>query len=296
MKPIRLLCFQMPVAAGNVAKNLNYVNQKLNRLKANQVDFIALPEMWTTDYLEENTTGLAQETRQALAQLAQQSQRLDAYILGSCLEEDPDQSGSFFNSVHFIAPGDISSPKWSALIKFHEFSGHYRKIHLFRPLSEHKQFAFGDRPCVLKNTKPPLGLAICYDLRFPEQFRHLAHSGAEIIFLPSAWPKERLGHWRTLLQARAIENQVYMIGINRTGESRRGFDFAGHSMVVGPWGDILWEAGEEETPGMKNLAREVISLDPSEVAKVRKKLPVHADKQPVLYSQWYQEMAKGDLG
>ena len=95
-------------------------------------------------------------------------------------------------------------------------------------------------------------MMICYDIRFPELARKLALGGAKILFVPAEWPHPRLHHWRTLLTARAIENQMYVIACNRTGQS--GNDrFFGHSMIIDPWGEIIAEGDEEEVILMADI-------------------------------------------
>jgi predicted amidohydrolase len=119
------------------------------------------------------------------------------------------------------------------------------------------------------------GVIICYDVRFPEMVRSLALAGVELLFVPAEWPHPRLHHWRTLNQARAIENQMAVAAINRVGSDPNN-RFCGHSMVIDPWGNVLTEAGEEET-------FLTTDLDMAEVGRVRKKIPVFEDRVPDRY-------------
>ena len=119
------------------------------------------------------------------------------------------------------------------------------------------------------------GLAICSDLRFPELFRRYALHGAQLLIIPSEWPHPRRKHWRTLLQARAIENQCYVAACNRVGSSK-DTDFFGASAVIDPWGNTLIEGGENE-----NLLTVTVNL--SQVASVRRQIPVFDDRRPELY-------------
>jgi predicted amidohydrolase len=86
---------------------------------------------------------------------------------------------------------------------------------------------------------------ICYDLRFPELFRSSLKQGTNLFVVIACWPKTRIQHWSVLLRARAIENQAYVVGLNRTGKDP-GLEYGGHSMVIDPMGNILVEGGEEE--------------------------------------------------
>jgi omega-amidase len=116
---------------------------------------------------------------------------------------------------------------------------------------------------------------ICYDIRFPELARTLALDGAKILFVPAEWPHPRLHHWRTLLMARAIENQMFVVSCNRVGTSG-STHFFGHSLIIDPWGEIIAEGAEHE---------EIITaaLDLTEVDKVRGRIPVFEDRRPELY-------------
>jgi len=118
-------------------------------------------------------------------------------------------------------------------------------------------------------------MMICYDIRFPELARKLALSGAKILFVPAEWPHPRLHHWRSLLIARAIENQMYVCGINRVGRDAANV-FCGHSMIVDPWGEVIAEADETET---------IISaaVDLARPDEVRSRIPVFRDRRPELY-------------
>jgi predicted amidohydrolase len=174
------------------------------------------------------------------------------FITAGCWEPGPD-SRHVFNTAYTISPGGASVAA-------------YRKLHLFDALSvrESDTMAPGD-------TLPPLvtiaglriGFAICYDLRFPELFRHLAVNGAELIVVPSAWYQGPLkeDHWLTLLRARAIENTLYVAGCNLVGAS-----FCGRSSVFDPFGVPVAGAGEEPT-----LLTAVV--DAGRIAAVRGKLP-----------------------
>jgi deaminated glutathione amidase len=129
----------------------------------------------------------------------------------------------------------------------------YRKIYLFRATlsdrgyDETLLYEAGSVPVVVPGPEGVLGLSICFDLRFPELFRFLRKRGAQFIFLPSAFTVPTgEKHWKTLIAARAIENQVFMIAPNQTGVSGEGAEKYGHSLVVSPWGEPLVEMAKEE--------------------------------------------------
>ena len=132
------------------------------------------------------------------------------------------------------------------------------------------------RPFLFSTAVPPGDVAvICYDIRFPEWLRVHALAGAKVLFVSAQWPTPRIDHWKILLQARAIENQCFVIAVNRI--SRKPENFNGQSMVIEPWGEVLWTGAEDE-----ELA--VIDVDFSKVDEVRTRIPVYDDdsKQKVL--------------
>lgn len=151
----------------------------------------------------------------------------------------------------------------------------YEKLHLFTMMGEERFFAAGPSRRSFALGGLPVGLAICYDLRFPELFRALALEGAQVIFLPAEWPAARADHWLTLTRARAIENQLYLCAVNCVGE-HRGNPFYGHSLLIGPSGEIVAAGGGEEA---------IIygDIDPAVVAATRAGMQVWPDRRPEAY-------------
>lgn len=152
----------------------------------------------------------------------------------------------------------------------------YRKMHLFEARLETGQvirerdiYSPGDRPVLVEIEGWRCGLAICYDLRFPELFRIYAERGAHLFCVPSNFTqKTGRDHWETLLRARAIENQVFVVAPNQCGANPvTGIASHGHSLALGPWGEILCRA--------KNSARALtVTLDPADLARTRGRIPV----------------------
>ena len=150
----------------------------------------------------------------------------------------------------------------------------YRKIHLFDvdlangvSARESDTRAFGDGIVVAQTELCDIGLSVCYDLRFPELYRALVAKGARLIFVPSAFTAYTgRAHWETLLRARAIENQVYIIAPDQFGKSPKSFETYGRSMIVDPWGKILGELSDG--PGIV-----MAEIDLEYLAKVRAELP-----------------------
>jgi predicted amidohydrolase len=142
-------------------------------------------------------------------------------------------------------------------------------------MQEEQYLAPGQAATLLDLPWGKTGLIICYDLRFPELIRHYALQGARLILIPAEWPHPRREHWRTLLRARAIENQCFVAACNRVGQSK-GAAFFGASTVVDPWGEPLIEGGETE-------ALLTVTIDLAQVDVVRQRIPVFADRRPELY-------------
>lgn len=254
---------QMNVQLGKPAANLEVVKQLAAQAAAEGSAVLVLPELWSTGYdLEQaaqyatpTTAGIFAETR-ALAQ----THKLD--MVGSCLSLLGE--GQFGNTAIYVA-GDGRC------------LGEYSKAHLFRLMAEEQYLTAGNGLTLVETAWGKAGLAICYDLRFPELFRAYALAGANLMFLPAEWPHPRLAHWQTLIRARAIENQCFVVACNRVGVSK-GTHFFGHSCVVDPWGEVLVEGGEAE-------ALITLEIDLDKVADIRAKIPVFADRRPEIYRQ-----------
>ncbi len=154
----------------------------------------------------------------------------------------------------------------------------YDKAHLFSLVGEERHMASGRSRTLADTPWGPMGLAVCYDLRFPELFRRYAVDGAELIFLPSAFPEPRLAHWRTLIRARAIENQLFMVSCNQVGTKQleHPTTFFGNSCIIDPWGETVIEGGTEE-----QLLTAEINL--SKAREIRNYMRVLDDRRPDLY-------------
>ncbi|HYJ14623.1 MAG TPA: carbon-nitrogen hydrolase family protein [Candidatus Limnocylindria bacterium] len=179
---------------------------------------------------------------------------------GSILEEIPANPKAYNTSLLFDPSGSLIAA--------------YRKIHLFdvdlangASLRESETRAHGGDVVVAQTELGALGLSVCYDLRFPELYRRLADRGAQLIFAPSAFTAfTGRAHWETLVRARAIENQAYVIAADQFGKSAKSFECHGHSMIVDPWGTILAELADG--PGVV-----MAEIDLDRLANVRAELP-----------------------
>lgn len=231
---------QFDVRQGQVADNLASVTRLLAQLAPPPQSLVALPELWATGFAFDQMASLAARTPEILEQLASLAASHQVYLAGSLMEkEDEDGQAFFHNTLYVTGPEGVV--------------GRYRKQHLFAPMDEDRHFTAGD--CLQPMVTPVGQLAglVCYDLRFPELARLQAKMGAGMLLVTAQWPLARLPHWRALLVARAIENQLFVVACNRCGTTG-DTSFAGHSMIVDPDGVILQEADEAETTGGAPLA------------------------------------------
>lgn len=251
---------QMNIALGDVRKNTKTAEDMVVEAAKRGSHLVVLPELWSTGYALDQSRELAAPLNVGIfASVATMATENRISIVGSLLEK---RGLEVSNSAAFIAPNG-------------RLMGVYRKIHLFRLMEEDRWLQPGAAPLLMELPWGTSAIAICYDLRFPELFRRYAVQGAKMIIIPAEWPIERIEHWRALLQARAIENQCYIVACNSVGHTGDKV-FGGHSMIVDPWGKIVIEVGESAM-----LATAEIDMDL--VDSVRAKIPVFEDRRPDVY-------------
>lgn len=173
-------------------------------------------------------------------------------------------------SVPEVQPGDDRPSNCLVLAAPDGAVHRYRKIHPFTYGGEHEKYAAGDTRVTVDIEGVRCSLFVCYDLRFADEFWALA-ADTDCYVIVANWPAPRRDHWRTLVRARAIENQAYVVGVNRVG-SGGGLDYVGDSRIVDPLGELVAEA----TDGEAVLMAEV---DPARVIEVRAKFPFLADRR-----------------
>lgn len=229
-------------------------------VEARGADLVTLPELWAPGYFAfEHYTERAEPLDGDTVTAGRDWARMvNAHIhLGSIVERAPD--GRLHNTAILIDPTGTMVQT-------------YRKVHLFGLGSpEGRLLTPGDAVSVRGSPLGPTSTTTCYDLRFPELWRVLTDAGTESVIVPAAWPAARLDHWRLLTAARAVEGQLVVVATNATG-THGGVVVAGHSQVVGPWGEVLGEAGTAE--GIT-----LVEVDPAETARVRDRFPVLADRR-----------------
>ncbi|CAL9513986.1 carbon-nitrogen family hydrolase [Streptomyces sp. NPDC058947] len=222
-------------------------------------DLVVLPELWTTGAFAYDAFGTEAEPLEGPTYEAMAKAASDAGVwlhAGSIPERDPD--GPLYNtSLVFSPSGDLAAA--------------YRKIHRFGfDKGEAVLMGAGEELVTVRLPATTLGLATCYDLRFPELFRGLVDAGAETLVVSAGWPERRRSHWTLLARARAVENQSFVLACATAG-THAGVPQSGHSIVVDPWGEVLAEAGAHE---------EVLTVefDPGKVATTREQFPALKDR------------------
>ncbi|MGD6841773.1 carbon-nitrogen family hydrolase [Bacillus infantis] len=258
---MKITCIQMDISFGSPERNFEKAETLIERASKEKPDIIVLPELWTTGYdltrLEEIGDRNAESSIQFLQTMAQKHNA--AFIGGSVANKTAD--GVFNTLLAVSSTGEL----------LHQYS----KLHLFKLMDEHLHLSPGSGDASFKLNGHSLAGFICYDIRFPEWIRKHALEGAEAIFAVAEWPLPRLAHWRALLIARAIENQCFVVACNRAGSDPSN-QFAGHSIIIDPWGEVVAEASEHE---------EILSaeIDLRLVEEVRGRIPVFTDRRPEFY-------------
>ncbi len=251
---------------------------------ADGASVVVLPEKWTAMGSDEQLRAAAEPLEGPTLQWARSIARelgIDL-VAGSFCERVPGREKLANTCVHVDPRGELRAV--------------YRKLHMFdvevggRSYRESDLEEPGDE-IVLSNTDGgvELGLSICYDLRFPELYRILAVRGARILTVPAAFtvPTTR-DHWETLLRARAIENQAFVIAANQVGEHPAGHRSGGRSMIVDPWGLVLAQASDGE-------GYVTADLDLERQREIRGKLPALANRRADAY-RWPQETERAEAG
>jgi omega-amidase len=257
-RSVKAAAVQFTITLGEIGPNLEHVRRSLQTLAADGVQLAVLPEMWGTGFAYKELNRLAESTGDLVEELAKLSAEYGMVIVGSLPEPHADK---VYNTAYVLDNGKMR--------------GKYRKMHLFSLMQEDRSFDSGNAWLLTDTSVGRVGVFICYDLRFPELARRLAVEGAEILVVPGEWPKPRQDHWRTLLRARAIENQLFVVAANCCGVVGK-LDFFGMSMIIDPKGELLAEAGYE--PG--NITA---MLDFASMAAWRAQIPCFTDRKPECY-------------
>jgi deaminated glutathione amidase len=255
-------------------RNISRAEELIDEAAARGARLITLPEY--VDYLGPND-GLqgAAETipGPTTERFAAKARQHNAYILGGSIVELSDVEGKFYNTSTLFDPSG-------------EMIAVYRKIHLFDiditgnvSSNESERILPGKDVVTAEVDGRTVGLTICYDLRFPELYRMLALDGAEIMFVPAAFTEfTGKDHWHTLLKARAVENQCFVVAPAQFGPHEPNAKCYGHSLAVDPWGTFLVDA-----PNQEGVV--VADLDFDYLKKIRTEVPSLANRRPAAYER-----------
>ncbi|MBA6223741.1 carbon-nitrogen hydrolase family protein [Colwellia sp. MB02u-18] len=250
-----------------VEDNIADIEQQLATLELAQQQLVLLPECCLFfGGKDKAQLALAKENQQSnglKTRLGKLAIKYNVFLVAGSIPVLSNQPEKFTNSCF------VFSPEGQEL-------GSYDKIHLFdvavqdneKNYCESRYVKAGDHTSVVNVAGVKVGLSICYDLRFPALFHQLCQQGAKIITVPSAFTRVTgAAHWQTLLQARAIENQVYIVAAGQEGVHLNGRETWGHSMIISPWGEILTQL---------DISKGIICADyqEQELDKVRKAMPV----------------------
>ncbi len=257
------------------ATNVEKALQLVDRAAAQGAKFVMLPEYATFvgsyDQYDKNSETIPGPTFMAMA--AKARQHGITIHTGSLIERSPRPDRFYNTSLLFNPKGELVAS--------------YRKVHLFDvdvpgkvTESESSVVMPGDHLVVVNLPEFCLGMSICFDLRFPELYRALALSGAEVLAIPAAFARGTgEAHWHILVRARAIENHAYVLAAGQYGADSDGHYCFGHSLIVDPWGVILAEAPAEEEAVL------VADIDTAQVHKRRAQIPVLDVRKPDAYTR-----------
>jgi len=259
---LKISLAQMAFEFGEVEANFAKAAEWVGEAASHGSDLVLLPELWASGYDLSNWPRYATPLNEGLFPRVADLARQHKIAVGCSLLEERD--GKAYNT--FVLYGADGS-RW----------GEYSKIHRFRLLEEEKWLGEGNRLILIDSPWGPIGLAICYDLRFPEMFVPYGMDGTRLILIVAEWPERRVAHWSKLLMARAIENQCFVAGTNKVGESL-GVKLGGRSAVVDPWGVPLVEGDDQE-------ALLTVEIDLQETEKARRFIPVFKDRRPDVYGR-----------
>lgn len=249
---LRIAVIQVDLAWENVLKNLDVFSDKLEQIQED-VDLIILPEMFSTGF-SMNAEELAEPPGGPAFQWMQKAaQERSTAVTGSVIVED---NGNFYNRLYFIFPDGTYRT--------------YDKRHTFTLAKEDETYTAGDKKLIVDFKGWKICPLICYDLRFPVWSRNT--EDYDLLLYVANWPETRIHAWDVLLQARAIENMSWCVGVNRTGKDGNNYQYNGHTAVYDCLGKSLFNTGREIE------FTEVVTLDKTSLLETRGKLKFLQDR------------------
>ncbi|ASN04703.1 carbon-nitrogen family hydrolase [Virgibacillus necropolis] len=257
----KIAMIQLDIHYGDTQTNYTRASTFIDKAVKSGADIILLPELWTSGYDLTRLDEIADDqAKESIAFLQEQAKKYNVSLVGGSVAEKCDDGVR--NTLLVV------DSKGKLVHK-------YSKLHLFQLMDEHVYLEEGNDKTEFELDGTDSAGFICYDIRFPEWMRKSALNDAKVMYVVAEWPKLRIDHWRILLQARAIENQCYVIACNRSGSDPKN-EFGGMSLIIDPWGEVVAEGGLEE---------EIVigEVDFSLVEEVRKRIPVFGDRREERY-------------
>ncbi len=254
MEDLQVTIVQTSLYWEDKEKNMAMLGEKLDELES-PGDLILLPEMFTTGF-SMNSSELAEtEEGPTVSWMREQAQKTGAVLAGSFIASE---KGHAYNRMVWMPPTGS-----------HET---YDKRHLFRFAGETEYYSPGQTRKIVSLKGWRIQLSICFDLRFPVWLRN--RQDHDLLLCNANWPEPRRNAWRTLLRARAIENQVYVVGVNRVGKDGKELAYAGDSAVIDPKGEGISKTHPYEE------SIETVALSWGELERFREKFPIHQEADP----------------
>lgn len=260
---------QFEIESGSPDVNFQKVRHLVEQLKPGENSLLVLPELWPTGFAYNAAVEFAGRTPGMISSMTELARDHDVFLAGSMLELPPEGRAekSPYNTLFLIGPDGVC--------------GTYQKRHLFSLWNEDQHFSRGIPSFPMET---PFGLAgglVCYDLRFPEIARQHAFHGAGLLVVSAQWPMERLDHWKILLRARAIENQVFVVAANGCGKTG-GHILGGHSLVIAPDGTVLSEGGDIEEGSLVALDQACLEQVRARFCPAGERFPGMADQDKIV--------------
>lgn len=252
---MKVAAIQYDIAWNNRDANFSHLTTLLQRAKTNDVDFAVLPEMFSTGFIVDSQDSAEPTDGPSSQFLATMARDLSIWIAGSCPEYDTDDPRPYNSLVVASPTGEVFR---------------YHKIHPFTYGGEDRHYRPGKSFLTIPINGVRVSFFVCYDLRFADEFWQLAHQ-TDLYVVPANWPTTRREHWLSLLTARAIENQAFVLGCNRIGTGG-GLHYSGESRIVDPLGKNIAESSSEELILTANVNADVVK-------QVRTKFPFLADRR-----------------
>lgn len=253
---LNIMMLQSDIIWEDPMANIRKIGHFLEQANENECQALFLPEMFTTGF-SVDSVGLSESMHgESVSRIKELALRHNMFIGGSVIISENNEN---FNRLLWIAP-DLTID-------------HYDKKHLFTMGGENAHFKSGNKTKTANCLGWNIRLAVCYDLRFPAWLRNVYQNGKyeyDILYVAANWPASRAYQWKHLLIARAIENQSYVIAVNRSGKDGRDYIYQGGSLIIGPTGEIIHECAENEEVAFQTLSMNYL-------LKIREKFPFAAD-------------------